>query len=151
MIRHFLPLLALAALLSFSVSAQARHCAITLEGNDAMQFNLHTIRVPGDCEKLTVTLVHTGKLAAAVMGHNWVLSETRHHRELGLAGGRMKLADDYLPRGDARVIAHTPIIGGGQRTQVTFATSALRRGGDYTFFCSFPGHWNMMKGRLIFG
>jgi len=151
MIRHFLPVLALAALLPFSASVQARDCFITIEGNDAMQFNLHTIRVPGDCTRLTVTLKHTGKIAANVMGHNWVLGETRHHRDLGLAGGRMKLADDYLPRNDARVIAHTPIIGGGQQVRVTFATDRLKRGGDYTFFCSFPGHWNMMKGKLVFG
>ena len=90
-------------------------------------------------------------MPARAMGHNWVLTETRHHREVGLAGGRMKLADTYVPRNDTRVIAHTPVIGGGQSTEVVFPTSRLRRGGAYTFFCSFPGHWNMMKGTLVFG
>jgi phenylalanine-4-hydroxylase len=107
-------------------------------------------RVPADCTQLRVTLKHTGRIEAKVMGHNWVLAETRHHRDLGLAGGRMKLADGYLPRNDARVIAATPIIGGGQSAEVVLPTSRLRKGGDYTFFCSFPGHWNMMKGKLVF-
>jgi azurin len=150
MIRYLPALLALAALLSFSASVQARNCAVAIEADDLMTFNLKTIRVPADCTQLRVTLKHTGRIEAKVMGHNWVLAETRHHRELGLAGGRMKLADDYLPRNDARVIAATPIIGGGQSVDVVFPTSRLRRGGDYTFFCSFPGHWNMMKGKLVF-
>ena len=25
----------------------------------------------------------------------------------------------------------------------------LQRGGDYTYFCSFPGHWNVMRGKLV--
>ncbi|HWU52342.1 MAG TPA: plastocyanin/azurin family copper-binding protein, partial [Tahibacter sp.] len=31
----------------------------------------------------------------------------------------------------------------------SFAGSALKAGGDYSFFCSFPGHWAIMKGKLI--
>jgi azurin len=33
---------------------------------------------------------------------------------------------------------------------VKFPTSALTKGGDYTFFCSFPGHAALMKGKLAF-
>jgi azurin len=43
------------------------------------------------------------------------------------------------------------VIGGGETTTVTFPTSKLKKGGDYTFFCSFPGHWSIMKGKLTFG
>lgn len=142
--------LVLLALLPLSAPALARNCAVTIEATDMMTFNLKTIRVPGDCAQLRVTLKHVGRMPAMAMGHNWVLAETRNHRDLGLAGGRMKITDAYLPRNDARVIAHTPVIGGGQSVDVVFPTSRLRKGGDYTFFCSFPGHWNMMKGRLVF-
>ena len=151
MLRRLLPLIVLCALWCASSAAFARNCAITVEATDMMTFNLKTLRVPGECAQLRVTLKHVGRMPAQAMGHNWVLTETRHHRDVGLAGGRMKLADDYLPRNDARVIAHTPVIGGGQSTEVVFPTSRLRRGGAYTFFCSFPGHWNMMKGTLVFG
>ena len=150
MLRHLFPLVALCALFSVSNTAFARNCAVTIEATDMMTFNLKTIRVPADCAQLRVVLKHTGRMPAQAMGHNWVLTETRHHREVGLAGGRMTLADAYVPRNDARVIAHTPVIGGGQATEVVFPTSRLRKDGDYTFFCSFPGHWNMMKGRLVF-
>ncbi|HEY1034220.1 MAG TPA: azurin [Pseudoxanthomonas sp.] len=143
-------LLALMAFSSLTAPAFARNCAITVEATDMMTFNLKSIRVPGDCAQLRVTLKHVGRMPAQAMGHNWVLTETRHHRDVGLAGGRMKLADEYLPRNDTRVIAHTRVIGGGQTAEVVFPTARLHKGGAYTFFCSFPGHWNMMKGTLLF-
>jgi azurin len=48
-----------------------------------------------------------------------------------------------------RVIAHTKIIGGGETTKITFPGKALTAGGDYSFYCSFPGHSTMMKGKLV--
>ena len=34
---------------------------------------------------------------------------------------------------------------------ITIPMDKFEKGGDYTFFCSFPGHWSVMKGKLIFG
>jgi azurin len=56
-----------------------------------------------------------------------------------------------VPKGDKRVLAATPLVGGGQSTSVKFPVSRLTKGGDYTFFCSFPGHYALMKGKLIVG
>ena len=36
----------------------------------------------------------------------------------------------------------------GQSAEVVFPTARLRKGGAYTFFCSFPGHISMMKGTI---
>ena len=41
------------------------------------------------------------------------------------------------------------MIGGGEETSVTFDISGLEPGGDYTFFCSFPGHYVLMNGQFI--
>jgi azurin len=116
-----------------------------------MSFSSKEIKVAGDCSQVKLTLRHTGKLAATAMGHNWVLTKAADYQPVAMAGMRMTLADSYLPKKDPRVLAHTAVIGGGQSTSVTFATTALRKGGDYTFFCSFPGHFAMMKGRFVFG
>ena len=43
------------------------------------------------------------------------------------------------------------VIHGGESTTIKFSTSKLQKGGDYTFFCSVPGHWSLMKGKLAFG
>jgi azurin len=61
------------------------------------------------------------------------------------------LAANYVPANDARVIAFTKIIGGGETTSVTFPASKLTKGGDYTFICTFPGHYVIMRGALKFG
>ena len=41
------------------------------------------------------------------------------------------------------------MIGGGEESSVTFNLSALEAGQDYIFFCSFPGHYALMKGQFI--
>jgi azurin len=135
----------------FASSAWARTCAVAIEGNDQMKFDLPAIALAADCTEVALTLKHTGKLAANVMGHNWVLTTTADFQPVAMAGVRSTLADSYLPKGDARVLANTKVIGGGESTTVVFSTAKLSKGGDYTFFCSFPGHWSLMKGTLTFG
>lgn len=148
-VRVFVPVML--AGLALAPAAQARACAVNLDSTDQMSFSTREIKVAADCSQVTLTLRHTGKLAATAMGHNWVLTKTADYPPVAMAGMRMMLADSYLPKKDPRVLAHTAVIGGGQRTSVTFSTAALRKGGDYTFFCSFPGHFAMMKGKLVFG
>ena len=136
--------------LALAPVAQARVCAVSIDSTDQMSFSSREIKVAADCSQVKLTLRHTGRLAATAMGHNWVLTKTADYQPVAMAGMRMTLADGYLPKKDPRVLAHTAVIGGGQSTSVTFSTAALRKGGDYTFFCSFPGHFAMMKGKLIF-
>jgi azurin len=141
----------LGALSVFAPLTHAKTCELSIEGNDAMQFNKQTLEVAADCTEVTLTLTHVGKLPAAAMGHNWVLTETSAFQAVAAAGTSAGLPNNYVPKDDQRVIAHTKIVGGGESTSVTFPTSQLKKGGDYTFFCSFPGHWSVMKGKLIFG
>ncbi|TDR44140.1 azurin [Tahibacter aquaticus] len=137
------------ALLATATTHAAPPCALAIEGNDAMAFNVAELVVPAGCTQVKLTLKHSGTLAAEIMGHNWVLAESANLDALTAAAATAELADSYLPKGDARVIAHTPVIGGGEVASVTFSTAKLKKGGDYTFFCSFPGHWSMMKGKLV--
>jgi azurin len=134
--------------LSASGLAAGQECALTIEGNDQIQFVQKELRVSSSCKEITLTLKHIGTLAANIMGHNWVLSKTGDYMALAQAG-QATGPPSYLPTDDARIIAATDIIGGGQETKITFATSALEPGGDYTYFCSFPGHFVLMYGKLI--
>ncbi len=146
-----LPKIALPALLLCAPATWARTCAVTITGNDQMKFDQGTIELAPDCTEVSLTLKHAGKLAAKVMGHNWVLTRTADFQAVANAGLHAKIEDSYLPKDDPRVIAHTRVIGGGESTTIKFPVDKLARNGDYTFFCSFPGHWTMMKGRLVFG
>jgi len=135
--------------LAFGGTAAAKTCELTITGNDQLQYNKSELVVEADCDKVTVTLEHVGKLPVEQMGHNWTLARTADWKALAQAGQGAGLENGYLPPGDDRVIANTDMIGGGETTSVTFDVSKLEKGGDYTFFCSFPGHWAVMNGKLI--
>lgn len=134
-----------------SPAAMARVCAVNIDSTDQMTFSRSEIAVAGDCTEVALTLRHTGRLAATAMGHNWVLTRSSDYQPVAMLGMRGTLADSYLPKNDARVLAYTKVIGGGQSTTVRFSTRGLQKGGAYTYFCSFPGHFAMMKGRFTFG
>ena len=85
------------------------------------------------------------------MGHNWVLVKTADVTTVANAGMSAGLANNYLPPNDGHIIASTKIIGGGQSANVTFSTAKLTKGGDYTFMCTFPGHYVIMKGAFKIG
>lgn len=141
----FIALLSLAGLTS---SAMAQDCTLEINSNDAMQFDQSSLQAPAGCTEVTVKLNHTGSLPAAAMGHNWVLTKASDFQPVASAGVSAGLDNNYLPAGDERVIAYTKIIGGGESAEVTFDVSALSADEEYTFFCSFPGHWSIMKGEF---
>ena len=132
-------------------TATVTNCSTTIEGNDRMQFNVDSINIPADCGEFTINLEHTGSLPVAAMGHNVVVTTTADYPGAAADGLSAGAAADYVQPDDDRVIAHTDMIGGGESTSVTFSTDSLDSAGDYTFFCSFPGHSALMRGTLSFG
>jgi len=136
-----------ALLLAAPIAAQAADCSVDLEGNDAMKFNKSSIEVPKSCKDFTINLKHTGKMARNVMGHNVVVSSTADMAGVNSDGVKAGLPNEYVKPDDARVIAHSKVIGGGETTSVTIPVAKLGAG-PYSFFCSFPGHAALMKGTL---
>ena len=134
--------------LACSGIAQGQECTQVIEGNDLIQFNVSEIRVSADCGEVTITLRHVGVLAANVMGHNWVWTTTADYIPLASVGSQAG-PPNYLPADDSRVIATTGMVGGGEETSVTFSLAELEPGGEFTYFCSFPGHFPLMNGRFI--
>lgn len=121
-------------------------CATTIESNDAMQYNADSITIPASCSQFTIELKHVGSLAANVMGHNVVVAKAADVS--GIAADGMSAAPSFIKPDDARVIAHTDMIGGGGSTKVTFDVAKVKDAGDVAFFCSFPGHAGMMRGAI---
>jgi azurin len=126
-------------------------CKVDIASTDQMTYDKKEIAVAADCTQVEVTLHHTGKLPAAAMGHNWVLAKTADAQAVANDGLSAGVANDHIKKGDARVIAHTKVIGGGESATVSFPTSALKKGEAYTYFCTFPGHIALMKGTFKFG
>jgi azurin len=130
-------------------AAAGKVCKLEIAGNDAMQFDKKEMSITADCKVVQLTLKHTGKLPISAMGHNWVLTKTADAMPVNNAGLTVGAAKDHVPPGDKRVIASTKLIGGGQTTSISFPTATLVKGGDYMFFCSFPGHIGLMKGKFL--
>lgn len=124
-------------------------CETVVESDDAMNFNTKELVIDKtNCKEFKVTLKHTGKMPKTAMGHNIVISKAEDTKGV-LADGAAAGADaDYVKAGDARVIAHTKLIGGGEETSVTVDTSKLADGGKYEFYCSFPAHSAQMLGHV---
>ncbi len=146
--RKFLVSSLLSLMLAPGLAAAADNCATTIEADDAMKFSKSEIVVPKSCQQFTVTLRHVGKMPVSAMGHNWVLTKEADMQSVATAGIQAGLDKNYLPPNDQRVIAATKMIGGGEEASVTFDVANLTPGEPYTFFCSFPGHWAIMKGTV---
>ncbi|MDR8522752.1 azurin [Shewanella fidelis] len=138
-----------ALLLSFAQFANANTCQLDINATDAMQFDKKELTLPAGCTEVTLNLHHTGTLPKSAMGHNWVLTETANMSAVANEGMAAGAANSYVKADDPRVLAHTDIIGGGESTSITFSTADLDPAKQYSFFCSFPGHWAIMQGQFV--
>ena len=141
--------LALTALLSFAAApVMDADCTIEIEGNDDTQFNVKEIEVSKSCDEVTINFKHVGNLPKAAMGHNVVVSKVADAQAISAEAAAAGPANDYLNTDDERIVAHTAMVGGGEETSTTFKPADLDDGEDYTFFCTFPGHFAIMKGDI---
>jgi azurin len=133
---------------SASVSAQAA-CDFDVRVNDTMLFQIDEMVADSSCEAITVTIHHEGKLPKSVMGHNWTLAKTEDLQGIAMDGMNAGLDNNHIKPGDERVIVHTKIVGSGESDTIRFSPSQMTPGGDYSFFCSYPGHWSVMRGTFV--
>lgn len=120
---------------------------LVITGNDLMQYNKKELRAKAG-DKVKLTLRHIGKLDKQVMGHNVVILMNTANPEDFAAAAATARDNDYIPSDmENQIIAHTKMIGGGQTDSVEF--TAPSEPGEYEFLCSFPGHFQMMRGKFI--
>ncbi|MBV4460599.1 MULTISPECIES: azurin [Pseudomonas] len=144
----FSKVVAVSLLALASGQLMAAECKTTVDSTDQMSFNTKAIEIDKSCKTFTVELTHSGSLPKNVMGHNLVISKEADMQPIATDGLAAGIDKNYLKEGDARVIAHTKIIGAGEKDSLTIDVSKLTAGEAYGFFCSFPGHISMMKGTV---
>ncbi len=142
-------LIGVPALLLGAPAQAAKLCKLEISGNDMIQYDKKQLKIGSDCTEVELTLTHAGKLPAASMGHDWVLVKAEDMSAVASDGLAAGAANNYVKKDDARVIAHTKVVGGGESASVTFATSALKKGQSYKYMCTFPGHNALMNGDFI--
>jgi azurin len=141
--------LCITALFLISRVSFADVCRLNINATDMMRFEQQTLQVESQCTEVEVTLHNTGKLPVSAMGHDWVLTKTADVAAVANAGMSAGLANNYQKPGDPRIVAATKVIGGGESSTVRFSTAQLDSGSSYSYFCSAPGHFSIMKGRLV--
>ena len=129
-------------------AAAGGECEAVIVSDDAMKFDPKEIQVKSSCKQYKITLKHEGKMPKSAMGHNVVLSKAADKDGVLADGQTAGEASNYVKAGDERVIAHTKLLSGGEQDSVTFDVSKLAKGEAYEYYCSFPGHYATMNGKL---
>jgi azurin len=156
-------ILVVSSLTAASAQAAKKECTFHLSGSDAMQYGLlegdkelpfadKTLKIPKKClkEDIEITLKHVGKLPKAAMGHNVVIAEDADVTKIATTAGA-KPENEYIADAVKNlVIAHTKTVGGGESASLTIKPNTLKDAKTYGFFCSFPGHFGVMRGKLAF-
>ena len=117
---------------------------VTINSNDQMLFDKSIIRVKAG-ETVTLKLNHTGKIAKEFMGHNFVLVKEGVNIDDFAQRAMAAKGTDYIPDGD-ETYAYTKMLGGGESDIITFDSPEP---GTYTYLCTFPGHYQIMRGDFI--
>ncbi len=91
-----------------------------------------------------VNLVMNNTATVAVMKHNIVI--LNDESKVNEVGQQALSAPGYLPEHPA-ILAATPMADAGETTQTSF--TAPTEPGEYVYICTFPGHYMMMKGKMI--
>ena len=129
-------------------AAAGGECEAVIVSDDAMKFDPKEIQVKSSCKQYKITLKHEGKMPKSAMGHNVVLSKAADKDGILADGQTAGEANNYVKAGDERVVAHTKLLSGGEQDSVTFDVSKLAKGEAYEYYCSFPGHYATMNGKL---
>ena len=117
---------------------------IILNSDDLMRFDKNMLLVQSG-QKITLTLNHIGKMDKLIMGHNFVLLKKDVDVMAFAEKAVLAKNNEYIPEGE-EVIVYTKLLGGGESDTITFDAPEK---GYYTFLCTFPGHWGLMKGKLV--
>ena len=131
-----------------ATSVFASNCEILIEGSDMMKYDVAEITLDTSCEQTKISLKHAGKLPINAMGHNVVIVEEKNlskiTQQINFSLGVEK---GYLPESED-IIFISAMVGGGDTTELEMDMSKLDKTKSYVFFCSFPGHWALMRGKI---
>ncbi|RRR67523.1 MAG: auracyanin [Candidatus Viridilinea halotolerans] len=115
---------------------------VTAKGN-SLAFEQTNISVSAG-QAVSLTLDNS----LSTLEHNWVLvrggeAEARSIAADALTAGR---ANHYLPSDTTNIIAATQVLAPGEAETITFEAPEP---GIYFYICTVPGHYPLMRGRLV--
>ena len=136
------PLLLAACSPRSTASAQPTVDLLIESDGDLLAFRPNELSCPARAH-VRLTFRHAGKSVS--FEHNWVLILPHTFDAVNTAALAAGEKNGWVPPGDKRILAHTPLCGRGQTASTEFIAPAA---GDYPFICSNPGHAQSMWGVL---
>ena len=128
---------------SLTLAAAGADNAVALTGDDTMQFNVKEFTVTSGTP-VKLSFKHVGKLPKEAMGHNVVILKQGVDVDKFAQEAAVAATTGFIPpSGDGDILAKTKLIGGGEEDTITFTAPAP---GHYTYICTFPGHFALMRG-----
>jgi azurin len=121
---------------------------VQISGDDTMKFSVTLIEAKAG-EPLRVILTNSGKMPKQAMAHNWVLLKPCSEADFNAFGMAAAMAaPTHIPAAKAAdILAQTKLLGPGESETIEF--KAPSQPGEYPFLCTFPGHYALMKGKLV--
>jgi azurin len=112
---------------------------IEIKATENMKYDVTAITAkPG--EPLRVRLIGVGTMPKMVMSHNFVLLKSTANAKAFAEKAATANATGYIPPDlKPQIIIATALIGGGEKTEITFKAPAAP--GKYPYLCTFPGHF----------
>lgn len=118
---------------------------ISIEGNDEMKFDKTKFTVNAG-QEVILNFKNAGVLPLETMGHNVVVLEKNADiAKFANASAKAKETNYISELYITDIIAQTKLLGPGESETIKFT---LKEAGEYTFICTFPGHWIAMKGTI---
>ncbi len=121
---------------------------LQITGDDTMHYNVTRLEAQAG-ESLRVVFTNIGKMPKQAMAHNWVLLKPCSEADFNAFGMAAVMATPtHIPPGKAaQIIAQTRLLGPGESETIDF--KAPGEPGEYSFLCTFPGHFALMRGKLV--
>ena len=119
---------------------------VDINGTDTMMYSKTHFEVKSG-QKVKLTFNNTGKLPKAAMGHNVVILK-KSVDLIEFCTEAVKFpSEGYFPKSREKdVIGRTKLLGPGEKDEIYFTAPAP---GTYEYVCTFPGHFALMKGKMI--
>ena len=118
---------------------------VVITATNAMRYQTTRIEAPAGSRVRLV--VDNSATTSPSMVHNVVVLDSADPAVAERVGRAAAGAADNLPN-DPAIVAATPLAGPGERRAVVFTVPPA---GEYTFLCTYPGHFQFMRGTLVSG
>lgn len=124
---------------------------ITITGNDVMKYDTEEFTVTTG-QTVALTFKNVGMLPVVAMGHNVVILKPGTDIAKFVTDcmtGFGEKPQRFLPKDKAllgQIVANTKVLGPKEEETIVFTAGDS---GTYDYLCTFPGHFGVMKGKMI--